>query len=139
AAREIIDQRVEPGAVDLAILANEQGRADLDHEPTRRGQRRCGCGRRSNSLSALGGGEGWGEVGDSRARAGTHLTLPSAARWVPSLSPLKGGEGFSRGIGLGLHSAETSASAAVCRAVSIVVARAPRTCGRPAPLTPESG
>jgi hypothetical protein len=28
------------------------------------------------SLSALGGGEGRGEVGDSRALAGTHLTLP---------------------------------------------------------------
>src|SRR6266851_6585321 len=30
-----------------------------------------------HSLSALGGGEGWGEVGDSRALADTHLTLPS--------------------------------------------------------------
>src|SRR5438477_6915019 len=28
-------------------------------------------------LSAPGGGEGWGEVGDSRALADTHLTLPS--------------------------------------------------------------
>src|SRR5260221_406121 len=27
--------------------------------------------------AALGGGEGWGEVGDSRAPADTHLTLPS--------------------------------------------------------------
>ena len=33
-------------------------------------------------------------MGDSRAPADTRLTLPSAARWVPSLSPLKGGEGF---------------------------------------------
>src|SRR5205823_3518216 len=32
-------------------------------------------------LSALGGGEGWGEVGDSRALADTHLTCPFAARW----------------------------------------------------------
>src|SRR5713101_8622581 len=29
------------------------------------------------SLSAPGGGEGWGEVGDSRALVETHLTLPS--------------------------------------------------------------
>src|SRR5205814_5764315 len=28
-------------------------------------------------LSAPGGGEGWGEVGDSRTLADTHLTLPS--------------------------------------------------------------
>src|SRR5439155_1543163 len=34
-----------------------------------------------------------GEVGDSRARADAHLTLPIAARRVPSLSALKGGEG----------------------------------------------
>ena len=32
--------------------------------------------RAGNSLSAPGGGEGWGEVGDSRALADTHLTLP---------------------------------------------------------------
>src|SRR5947207_11630089 len=36
----------------------------------------CG-GKLSCSLSAPGGGEGWGEVGDSRALADTHLTLPS--------------------------------------------------------------
>jgi hypothetical protein len=29
------------------------------------------------SLSALGGGEGWGEVADSGVVADTHLTLPS--------------------------------------------------------------
>jgi hypothetical protein len=46
------------------------------------------------SLSAPGGGEGRGEVGDSRAVAVTHLTLPIASQWVPSLSPLKGGEGI---------------------------------------------
>src|SRR5207245_549848 len=90
AARQIIDPRIEPGAVDLALLIDEQGRPDLDHQPPRLCEGGGGGGRRSNSLSALGGGEGWGEVGDSRARAGTHLTLPSAARWVPSLSPLKG-------------------------------------------------
>ena len=43
----------------------------------------------------MGGGEGWGEVGDSRAPAGTHLTLPTASRQVPSLAPLKEGEGDS--------------------------------------------
>src|SRR5216683_5320984 len=52
---------------------------------------------RPSPLSAPGGGEGRGEVGDARALADTHLTLPIALRWVPSLSPLKGGEGvFSR-------------------------------------------
>jgi hypothetical protein len=41
------------------------------------------------SLSALGGGEGWGEVGARGSHGGgTHLTLPIAARRVPSLSPL---------------------------------------------------
>jgi len=40
------------------------------------------------------GGEGRGEVGDSRAPADTHLTLPTVTRRVPSLSPLKGGEGI---------------------------------------------
>src|SRR5216683_7602178 len=44
-------------------------------------------------LSALGGGEGRGEVGDSRALAGTHLTLPRLRRG-PLPLPLKGGEGF---------------------------------------------
>ena len=48
-----------------------------------------------SSLSALGGGEGWGEVGHSSALANTHLTLPIAAQWVPSLSALKGGEGIN--------------------------------------------
>ena len=47
-----------------------------------------------DSLSAPGGGEGWGEVGDSRALADTHLTLPVASQRVPSLSALKGGEGL---------------------------------------------
>jgi hypothetical protein len=47
-----------------------------------------------NSLSALGGGEGWGEVGDFRSRIETHLTLRIASQLAPSLSPLKGGEGL---------------------------------------------
>src|SRR6266851_1574853 len=38
-------------------------------------------------LSALGGGEGWGEVGDSRALAGTHLTLPRLRRGPLPLPP----------------------------------------------------
>src|SRR5260370_641130 len=37
--------------------------------------------------SALGGGEGWGEVGDSRALAGTHLTLPRLRRGPLPLPP----------------------------------------------------
>src|SRR6266478_7270887 len=39
------------------------------------------------SLSAPGGGEGWGEVGDSRAVAGTHLTLPRLRRGPLPLPP----------------------------------------------------
>src|SRR5207248_8973810 len=40
------------------------------------------------SLSALGGGEGRGEVGDFRALAGeAHLTLPSLRRWAPPSPP----------------------------------------------------
>ncbi len=39
------------------------------------------------SLSAPGGGEGWGEVGDSRALADTHLTLPSPLSAQAQLAP----------------------------------------------------
>src|SRR6266478_5844863 len=39
------------------------------------------------SLSALGGGEGRGEVGDSRALADTHLTLPALRRGPLPLPP----------------------------------------------------
>src|SRR5438105_13596693 len=46
-------------------------------------------------LSAPGGGEGWGEVGDSREDP-LIPTSPSHACGVgPSLSALKGGEGFN--------------------------------------------
>src|SRR5215207_4615935 len=44
------------------------------------------------SLSAPGGGEGWGEVGDSRAPADTHLTLP-ALRAGPRPLPPEGRRG----------------------------------------------
>src|SRR5204863_3841306 len=40
-----------------------------------------------NSLSAPGGGEGWGEVGDSRVRDNTHLTLPRLRRGPLPLPP----------------------------------------------------
>jgi hypothetical protein len=55
---------------------------------------------KAHSLSAPGGGEGWGEVGDSTAPADTHLTLP-LLRNGPLPLPLKGGEGNRRLI---LHS-----------------------------------
>ncbi len=45
-----------------------------------------------SSLSDPGGGEGWGEVGDSRAVAGTHLTLP-ALRAGPLPLPPEGRRG----------------------------------------------
>src|SRR5712691_13244219 len=40
-----------------------------------------------HSLSAPGGGEGWGEVGDSRAMADAHLTLPRLWRGPLPLPP----------------------------------------------------
>jgi len=130
AARDVIDQRVQPGAMDLAILIDEQGRADLDDEPSRRGQRRGGSRPAGNSLSALGDGEDRGEVGDSRALADAHLTPPHRFAAGPLPLPRKGGEGFSLGIGLGLHHASTSGiSAEACRAVSIAPATAPSTWG----------
>src|SRR5205807_8036629 len=46
-------------------------------------------------LSAPGGGEGWGEVGDSRAPAGAHLTLPSL-RDGPLPLPPEGRRGVFR-------------------------------------------
>ena len=50
------------------------------------------------SLSAPGGGEGRGEVGEPALRAVALPTSPSHACGVgPSLSPLKGGEGFPIG------------------------------------------
>jgi len=49
------------------------------------------------SLSAPGGGEGWGEVGDSRALAETHLTLPVAAATGPLPLPAKGRRGLKSG------------------------------------------
>ena len=53
------------------------------------------AGRRCFSLSAPGGGEGWGEVGETTAPAGAHLTLPSL-RDGPLPLPPKGGEGSVR-------------------------------------------
>ena len=43
------------------------------------------------SLSALGGGEGWGEVGETPASP--HLTLPIADATGPLPLPPVGGEG----------------------------------------------
>jgi len=49
------------------------------------------------SLSALGGGEGRGEVGDSKAPAETHLTLPAANATGPLPLPPKGRRGRKGG------------------------------------------
>src|SRR5579863_3814451 len=46
----------------------------------------------AHSLSAPGGGEGWGEVGDCRAPADTHLPLPP----LP-FPPPQAGEGWGGG------------------------------------------
>src|SRR5439155_25189559 len=77
AARDVVRQRVEPVAPDLAVVIHQQSRADLDDKPPCPGQRGSGGGCLDNSLSAPGGGEGPGEVGDSRAVADVHLTLPT--------------------------------------------------------------
>ncbi len=52
-----------------------------------------------NSLSAPGGGEGWGEVGDARAPADTHLTLPIADAMGPLPLPPEGRRGQSGAAG----------------------------------------
>jgi ribonucleoside-diphosphate reductase alpha chain len=59
-----------------------------------RNHRRAAHGGRKSSLSAPGGGEGRGEVGDSRTPASPHLTLPIAGATGPlPLPPEAGGEG----------------------------------------------
>src|SRR5713226_9961971 len=63
------------------------------------------------SLSALGGGEGRGEVGDSRALVDTHLTLPRLRRGPLPLPP-EGGEGRSHAPG------SPAAQAAIARPIS---------------------
>ncbi len=47
----------------------------------------------SDSLSAPGGGEGWGEVGDSRTPVEVHLTLPIADAMGPLPLPPEGRRG----------------------------------------------
>ena len=51
------------------------------------------CRELESSLSALGGGEGRGEVGDSGAPAEAHLTLPIADATGPLPLPPKGRRG----------------------------------------------
>ncbi len=69
------------------------------------------AGRQFNSLSAPGGGEGRGEVGNSSALASTHLTLPSLRDGPLPLPPegrrgaafrLLRGRGLGMALGLGL-------------------------------------
>src|SRR6266487_2257902 len=76
--------RLSPG-MRFFLCAAREGRREITRAPL-------------HSLSALGGGEGWGEVGVPERRL--MPTSPSRAFGEgPSLSPLKGGEGLSGGGG----------------------------------------
>src|SRR5437870_2291885 len=63
--------------------------------PTAASSASAGHHRLIRSLSAPGGGEGWGEVGDSSAVANPHLTLPSL-RGGPLPLPPEGWRGQFR-------------------------------------------
>jgi hypothetical protein len=71
-----------------------------------------------SSLSAPGGGEGQGEVGDSWALADAHLTLPSLTRWAPP-SPPKGRRGILSGP---RYSAAETCGSAVIGAAGVSIA-----------------
>src|SRR5947207_2441538 len=95
------------------------------------------------SLSALGGGEGRGEVGETPARNGgsTHLTLPTAGAAGPlPLPPQAGGEGgFSptrRQILLATVGAALASLAATASATEEAMAEAIRDLIGEAPLAP---
>src|SRR5712691_9384508 len=101
---EMQGQEIEKEGEVAAIGGDRVGRgAALAAEPSRP-QPDCGAqiigrgkprqqhwhgerGEGSTSLSAPGGGEGWGEAGDSRAVADTHLTLPRLRRGSLPLPP----------------------------------------------------
>jgi hypothetical protein len=102
AVHEILGQGgdEEDGAAAAGFAAGILARLDAGPAPTSPSHR-CAMGpslsplkggegkpgRRNNSLSAPGGGEGWGEVGDSRALADAHLTLPSLRDGALPLRP----------------------------------------------------
>ena len=95
------------------------------------------------SLSALGGGEGRGEVGEAPARNGgaTHLTLPTASAAGPHpLPPQAGGEGdFSptrRQILLATVGAALASLAATASATEEAISEAIRDLVGEAPLAP---
>jgi hypothetical protein len=81
------------------------------------------------SLSAPGGGEGrvrWGKP--QRSPSGAHLTLPVTSRRVPSLSPLKGGEGILPRSGVQFSSDDLRRFSEIVRLV--VIAEAHRATAR---------
>jgi hypothetical protein len=82
------------------------------------------------SLSAPGGGEGRGEVGDAE-RLRSPASPSHACGMGPSLSPLKGGEGFStRPSAFNLDGrSQFSATAAVCEHVEVLGHRGTRLLG----------
>src|SRR5207253_6869038 len=82
------------------LVGRSQGRTD-DRSQEGRGAEVTAPRTPSHSLSAPGGGEGWGEVGDSRAPADAHLTLPRLRRGPLPLPP-EGRRGVICGYGIAM-------------------------------------
>ncbi len=139
AARDVVDQRVEPGAADLAVLADQQRRADLQDDPARRDERRGRgawyrpplVGRRADGAAAV--------RPSRRAPSGRSSGCGVCSRDIKILPLLRRPQSGRLEGRTGLHPASTSASGASARAASIAAKSAPSTGAIPAPLTPDSG